>query len=132
MCPLMRMQVCAVKQGAGAFAEECVAHAAGVWRLPEGVDVSTASAIPIVYGTADVALRHRAQLKAGKQGAVRGRCASMHALPRASRRRAARQRHDGHAAAFCCLPRPPMQARPCWSWARPAAWAWRRCRSASS
>ncbi|KXZ55570.1 hypothetical protein GPECTOR_2g1119 [Gonium pectorale] len=57
-------KVCAVKQG-GAFAEQVVAPAAAVWRVPDAVPLQDAAAIPIVYGTADLALRHRAGLKAG-------------------------------------------------------------------
>ncbi|GLC40695.1 hypothetical protein PLESTB_000031800 [Pleodorina starrii] len=64
-------KVCAVKQG-GAFAEQVVAPAAAVWRVPDGVPLQDAAAIPIVYGTADLALRHRAQLKAGQTVLILG------------------------------------------------------------
>ncbi|GIL79795.1 hypothetical protein Vretimale_12388 [Volvox reticuliferus] len=64
-------KVCAVQQG-GAFAEQVVAPAAAVWRVPDGVPLQDAAAIPIVYGTADLALRHRAQLKAGQTVLILG------------------------------------------------------------
>ncbi|EFJ49520.1 hypothetical protein VOLCADRAFT_59353 [Volvox carteri f. nagariensis] len=64
-------KVCAVRQG-GAFAEQVVAPAASVWLVPDGVPVQDAAAIPIVYGTADLALRHRAQLKAGQTVLILG------------------------------------------------------------
>ncbi|GFR48767.1 hypothetical protein Agub_g10588 [Astrephomene gubernaculifera] len=64
-------KVCAVRQG-GAFAEQVVAPAAAVWKLPDTVPLEDAAAIPIVYGTADVALRHRAQLKAGQTVLILG------------------------------------------------------------
>ncbi|KAG2491901.1 hypothetical protein HYH03_009853 [Edaphochlamys debaryana] len=64
-------KVCAVKQG-GAFAESVVAPAGAVWRVPDAVPLEDAAAIPIVYGTADVALRHRAGLAAGQTVLVLG------------------------------------------------------------
>jgi hypothetical protein len=32
----------------------------------DGVDLATMAAVPVVYGTAELALRHRAQLKPGR------------------------------------------------------------------
>jgi NADPH:quinone reductase len=56
-----------------AFAEEAVVPAAGVWRLPDGFkDLQAAAGIPVAFGTADLALRHRAGLKAGQTLLVLG------------------------------------------------------------
>ncbi|WIA34847.1 hypothetical protein OEZ86_013145 [Tetradesmus obliquus] len=63
--------VCAVTQG-GAFAEEVVVPAAAAWHIPAGVDAAEAAGVPIVYGTADLALRHRARLQAGQTVLVLG------------------------------------------------------------
>lgn len=41
-------------------------------RVAAGVDVAAAAGIPIVYGTADLALRHRARLAAGQTLLVLG------------------------------------------------------------
>ena len=59
-------RVCTICMG-GAFAEELVAPEAAAWPVPQGVDLEDASAIPVVYGTADLAVRHRAQLREGKR-----------------------------------------------------------------
>eukprot|EP00198_Chlamydomonas_reinhardtii_P006595 XP_001695931.1 predicted protein [Chlamydomonas reinhardtii] len=64
-------KVCAVRQ-TGAFAEQAVVPAPAAWRVPEGLALEDAAAIPIVYGTADVSLRHRAQLKPGQTVLVLG------------------------------------------------------------
>lgn len=63
--------MCAVNQG-GAFAEECIAHQSSAWHIPAGVDVASAAAIPVAYGTSDLALRHRAHLSAGQGVLVLG------------------------------------------------------------
>lgn len=34
-------------------------------QVPHGVDLATSAALPVVYGTADLALRHRAGLRQG-------------------------------------------------------------------
>ena len=39
---------------------------------PGGVDVHAAAGVPIVYGTADLALRHRAGVRAGQTVLVLG------------------------------------------------------------
>ncbi|KAF6260847.1 hypothetical protein COO60DRAFT_838483 [Scenedesmus sp. NREL 46B-D3] len=65
------VQVCAVTQG-GAFAEEVVVPAAAAWHIPAGVDAAEAAGVPIVYGTADLALRHRARLREGQTVLVLG------------------------------------------------------------
>ncbi|KAG2434122.1 hypothetical protein HXX76_007849 [Chlamydomonas incerta] len=64
-------KVCAVRQ-TGAFAEQAVVPAPAAWKVPEGLALEDAAAIPIVYGTADVSLRHRAQLKPGQTVLVLG------------------------------------------------------------
>lgn len=63
--------MCAILSG-GAFAERAVVHQAAAWRLPQGLDLACASAVPVVYGTADLALRHRAGLTAGQTVLVLG------------------------------------------------------------
>jgi sacsin len=56
-----------------AFAEEAVVPAAGVWRLPDGVeDLHAAAGVPVAFGTADLALRHRARLQPGQTLLVLG------------------------------------------------------------
>ncbi|KAG1665413.1 hypothetical protein FOA52_005755 [Chlamydomonas sp. UWO 241] len=56
----------------GAFAEQVVVAEAAVWKLPDGFDLHAAAAVPVVYGTADLALRVRAQLKKGQTLLVLG------------------------------------------------------------
>jgi NADPH:quinone reductase len=56
-----------------AFAEEAVVPAAGVWKLPDALsDLHAAAGIPVAFGTADLALRHRANLKRGQTLLVLG------------------------------------------------------------
>jgi NADPH:quinone reductase-like Zn-dependent oxidoreductase len=43
-----------------------------VVAVAAGVDVAAAAGVPIVYGTADLALRYRANLKAGQNVLVLG------------------------------------------------------------
>lgn len=64
-------KIMAVNSG-GAFAEECVVSQYAAWRVPDELDLATAAAVPIVYGTADLALRHRGQLKQGQTVLVLG------------------------------------------------------------
>lgn len=56
----------------GAFAERVVVPARNVVPLPDGVDFAIAAAIPVMYGTGYVALKHRAQLQAGETLLVTG------------------------------------------------------------
>lgn len=58
--------------GVGAFAEEVVAPADGVFPLPEGMDFITAAAFPIAYGTSYLALTDRGALQAGETLLVLG------------------------------------------------------------
>lgn len=58
--------------GTGAFAEEAVVPASAVVPLPDAMDFVTAASFPIAYGTSHVALRHRANLKAGEVLLVHG------------------------------------------------------------
>jgi NADPH:quinone reductase len=56
-----------------AFAEEADVPAAGVWRVPDALtDLPSAAALPVAYGTADLALRHRARLQQGQTLLVLG------------------------------------------------------------
>ena len=48
----------------GGYAEEVVAPAVNVLPIPEGMDFPTAAAFPVAYGTAHLALTHRAHLEA--------------------------------------------------------------------
>lgn len=50
----------------GAFAEEVIVPAANAIAIPDSMDFITAASIPVVYGTAYIALTHRAQLKTGE------------------------------------------------------------------
>src|SRR5262245_9907676 len=56
----------------GAFAEECVAPAACVVRIPAAIDFASAAAFSLAYGTAWHALRDRAALRAGETLLVLG------------------------------------------------------------
>ena len=56
----------------GGFAEQAVARAGDVFRLPDGMDFETAAGFPVVYGTAYGALSWRANLQAGETLLVLG------------------------------------------------------------
>ena len=56
----------------GAFAEECVARAGQLIRMPAGVDFATAAAFTLTYGTSWHALKDRGQLRAGETLLVLG------------------------------------------------------------
>lgn len=56
----------------GGFAQEVVAQARAVIRLPEEMDFINAAAFPIAYATSHHALKDRAQLKAGETLLVLG------------------------------------------------------------
>ena len=58
--------------GTGALAEYAVVPAAQCLPVPEGLDPATAAAIPIAYGTSDLALFHRARLAEGETLVVTG------------------------------------------------------------
>lgn len=49
-----------------ALAEEYVADQKLLWEIPEGVSYEDAAALPVSYGTAILALQHRAQTKPGE------------------------------------------------------------------
>lgn len=49
-----------------ALAEEYVADQKLLWAIPEGVSYEDAAALPVSYGTAILALQHRAQTKPGE------------------------------------------------------------------
>jgi NADPH2:quinone reductase len=56
----------------GGLAELLAADASGLVRVPDGVDLATASCVPTAYGTGLYALRDRAQLRAGETLLVLG------------------------------------------------------------
>jgi NADPH2:quinone reductase len=56
--------VCAVTQGGG-FAGEVVIKQGGVVKLPDNVDLVAAAGLPVIFGTAHLAIKERAQVKAG-------------------------------------------------------------------
>ena len=64
-------RVCAVLDWGG-YAEEVVAHEAGVFRLPEDLPLVAAITLPISYATSYGALRWRAQLQAGQSVLIYG------------------------------------------------------------
>ena len=64
-------RVCAVLPGGG-FAEEAVARAPSVLKLPPGVDLEAAAGLPVAFGTAYLALRYRADLRPGQTLLVLG------------------------------------------------------------
>lgn len=56
----------------GGYAEETVCAAHEVFAIPEGMDFATAAGFPIAYGTSDVALRRRGNLRPGETLLVLG------------------------------------------------------------
>src|SRR5262249_20059145 len=58
--------------GTGAFAEEVVAEAGRVYRIPDDMDFATAAGFPVTYGTSHGAFDWRAHLKAGEWLLVHG------------------------------------------------------------
>ncbi|HTO46468.1 MAG TPA: NADPH:quinone oxidoreductase family protein [Burkholderiales bacterium] len=56
----------------GAFAEECVARAEQLIRMPNGLDFPTAAAFTLTYGTSWHALKDRGQLRGGETLLVLG------------------------------------------------------------
>ncbi len=55
-----------------AFAEQAAVPASNVIPIPDRIDFATAAAIPVMYGTTYMALKHRAQLQAGEMLLVTG------------------------------------------------------------
>jgi NADPH2:quinone reductase len=64
MVEQVSLQVCAVTQGGG-FAGEVVIKQGGVVKLPDHVDLVAAAGLPVIFGTAHLAIKERAQVKAG-------------------------------------------------------------------
>ena len=58
--------------GTGALAQRAVLPAGQCLPVPDGLDPVTAAAVPIAYGTSDLALFHRARLAAGETLLVTG------------------------------------------------------------
>ncbi|GAA6620226.1 NADPH:quinone oxidoreductase family protein [Scytonema sp. NUACC26] len=56
----------------GAFAEQVAVPAKNVVPIPDSVDFTIAAALPVMYGTAYIALKHRAQLQVGETLFVTG------------------------------------------------------------
>jgi NADPH:quinone reductase len=56
----------------GSYAEEVVADAGYVWKIPDGMDMQTAAGFAVVYGTSHLALTDRANLKSGETLLVHG------------------------------------------------------------
>jgi NADPH:quinone reductase len=56
----------------GAFAEQVIVPAQNVVPIPDDVDFAIAAAIPVMYGTAYIALKHRAQIQPGEVLLVTG------------------------------------------------------------
>ncbi|XP_062231087.1 uncharacterized protein LOC133928667 [Phragmites australis] len=52
--------------GLGSFAEFIVAEEKQLYLVPDGCDLVSAGALPVVFGTSHLGLVHRAQLKAGQ------------------------------------------------------------------
>lgn len=61
----------------GGYAEEVVVPEANVVQMPEGMDFPTAASFPVAYGTAHLALTHRANLKTGDVLLVHGASGSV-------------------------------------------------------
>lgn len=56
----------------GAFAEQIVVSAQNVVPIPDSIDFAIAAAIPVMYGTAYIALKHRAHVQVGETLLVTG------------------------------------------------------------
>uniref|UniRef100_A0A6I8NSA1 Enoyl reductase (ER) domain-containing protein n=1 Tax=Ornithorhynchus anatinus TaxID=9258 RepID=A0A6I8NSA1_ORNAN len=56
--------ICA--SGSQAMADECIIDQKDLWQIPEGVPFQEAAALPVSYGTAFLALEHRACTKPGE------------------------------------------------------------------
>lgn len=56
----------------GAFAEQAVVPSSHILGIPANMEFVTAAAIPVMYGTAHIALTHRAQLQPGETMLVTG------------------------------------------------------------
>lgn len=56
----------------GGYAEQAVARASDVFRIPDGMEFETAAGFPIVYGTSHIALWERACLRPGETLVVHG------------------------------------------------------------
>lgn len=56
----------------GAFAEQVVVPAKNVLPIPDRLDFTITAAIPVMYGTGYIALKHRAQLQSGETLLVTG------------------------------------------------------------
>jgi NADPH:quinone reductase len=65
-------RVLAFLDAGGGYAEEAIARAIDVTRLPEAMDWDTAAGFPVVYATSHLALRHRANLQPGEVLLVHG------------------------------------------------------------
>jgi len=65
-------RVLAVSRFGGSYAEELVADARAVVRIPDEMDFKTAAAFPVAYGTSHFGLTHRGNLKAGEWLVVSG------------------------------------------------------------
>ncbi|MDB5362444.1 MAG: Zinc-binding dehydrogenase [Rhodospirillales bacterium] len=65
-------RVLAVSRFGGSYAEELVADARAVVRIPDEMDFKTAAAFPVAYGTSHFGLTHRGNLKAGEWLVVAG------------------------------------------------------------
>lgn len=64
-CTVIVAQVVAVTQG-GCLAEQVVAHAASIFRVPDNVPLDVAAGMPVAFGTAHLALVHRARIRSGQ------------------------------------------------------------------
>nr|XP_042114316.1 quinone oxidoreductase-like protein 2 isoform X4 [Peromyscus maniculatus bairdii] len=65
-----------------AMAEECITDQKTLWRIPENVSLQDAAVLPVSYGTAILALEHRARAQPGVS--CEGFCSNVH-LPLAQR-----------------------------------------------
>ncbi|XP_078498185.1 quinone oxidoreductase-like protein 2 [Lissotriton helveticus] len=59
-------RVVGVSVGAGAMAEECIVKEEMLWSIKESVSYTQAAALPVCYGTAILALKHRARVQPGE------------------------------------------------------------------
>lgn len=48
-----------------AMAEQCVIDQKSLWKIPENVSLQDAAVLPVSYGTAILALDHRARIQPG-------------------------------------------------------------------
>ena len=69
--PEANVQICALVT-TSAFAEYAIVPELAALKVPQGADLATSAGLPVAFGTAHVALAHRAGLQAGQTVLILG------------------------------------------------------------